>query len=120
MKALFIILVIALSSLSFGQEAKTFSFDLGYGINGYNMNSINDFYIDSFAATPKNDYLREYVKNGQSFRLGVNYIPISWIDVGFYGGYQFSSLTRSEEHTSELQSRPHLVCRLLLEKKNKK
>src|SRR5690554_7456815 len=26
-------------------------------------------------------------------------------------------LLRSEEHTSELQSRPHLVCRLLLEKK---
>src|SRR5687768_17690882 len=26
---------------------------------------------------------------------------------------------RSEEHTSELQSRLHLVCRLLLEKKNK-
>src|SRR3989442_2981894 len=25
--------------------------------------------------------------------------------------------TRSEEHTSELQSRPHIVCRLLLEKK---
>src|SRR3989442_10214219 len=29
-------------------------------------------------------------------------------------------LSRSEEHTSELQSRPHLVCRLLLEKKKKK
>src|SRR5690625_6021754 len=28
------------------------------------------------------------------------------------------SMTRSEEHTSELQSRGHLVCRLLLEKKN--
>src|SRR3954452_25639125 len=27
------------------------------------------------------------------------------------------SYRRSEEHTSELQSRPHLVCRLLLEKK---
>src|SRR5690606_41181508 len=27
---------------------------------------------------------------------------------------------RSEEHTSELQSRENLVCRLLLEKKNKK
>src|SRR3989442_2565501 len=26
--------------------------------------------------------------------------------------------SRSEEHTSELQSRPHLVCRLMLEKKN--
>src|SRR2546422_8350943 len=30
-----------------------------------------------------------------------------------------SSETRSEEHTSELQSRLHLVCRLLLEKKKK-
>src|SRR6266498_4813402 len=30
------------------------------------------------------------------------------------------SARRSEEHTSELQSRPHLVCRLLLEKKKKK
>src|SRR5439155_6377649 len=29
----------------------------------------------------------------------------------------FSVLVRSEEHTSELQSRGHLVCRLLLEKK---
>src|SRR5579872_5308504 len=28
-----------------------------------------------------------------------------------------SNWSRSEEHTSELQSRPHLVCRLLLEKK---
>src|SRR5947208_6558715 len=28
--------------------------------------------------------------------------------------------TRSEEHTSELQSPDHLVCRLLLEKKNRK
>src|SRR3989442_4354918 len=29
------------------------------------------------------------------------------------------AIHRSEEHTSELQSRPHLVCRLLLEKKKK-
>src|SRR3712207_8762007 len=31
-----------------------------------------------------------------------------------------SSAPRSEEHTSELQSRQYLVCRLLLEKKNNK
>src|SRR5687768_17735525 len=30
----------------------------------------------------------------------------------------FAEAFRSEEHTSELQSRLHLVCRLLLEKKN--
>src|SRR5690625_6317510 len=32
---------------------------------------------------------------------------------------ELSKENRSEEHTSELQSRGHLVCRLLLEKKNK-
>src|SRR3712207_8712053 len=36
---------------------------------------------------------------------------------GFLG---VSLLTRSEEHTSELQSRQYLVCRLLLEKKKKR
>src|SRR3989442_7836555 len=35
-------------------------------------------------------------------------------DVGLFGK------PRSEEHTSELQSRPHLVCRLLPEKKKQK
>src|SRR5687768_17863797 len=34
-------------------------------------------------------------------------------------GLQFLDRLRSEEHTSELQSRLHLVCRLLLEKKKK-
>src|SRR5690554_7038801 len=36
------------------------------------------------------------------------------------GGVGVQQVVRSEEHTSELQSRPHLVCRLLLEKKKKK
>src|SRR5579872_6909097 len=47
---------------------------------------------------------------------------ISHVDFG--GGlgipyYMDRAVPRSEEHTSELQSRPHLVCRLLLEKKKK-
>src|SRR3989442_10622950 len=36
------------------------------------------------------------------------------------GSTRWPMTERSEEHTSELQSRPHLVCRLLLEKKKKK
>src|SRR5438067_8072515 len=36
------------------------------------------------------------------------------------GGGQMPGAVRSEEHTSELQSRFDLVCRLLLEKKKKK
>src|SRR5438874_5787510 len=44
---------------------------------------------------------------------------------GFYLGWNYAKLSRltearSEEHTSELQSRRDLVCRLLLEKKKKK
>src|SRR5690554_90454 len=38
-------------------------------------------------------------------------------NIGFHGSVNKGK--RSEEHTSELQSRPHLVCRLLLEKKKK-
>src|SRR3712207_8829340 len=34
-------------------------------------------------------------------------------------GFGFPGVRRSEEHTSELQSRQYLVCRLLLEKKKK-
>src|SRR5579884_3706801 len=34
-------------------------------------------------------------------------------------GRRHPRIFRSEEHTSELQSRGHLVCRLLLEKKNR-
>src|SRR5690554_6998486 len=49
--------------------------------------------------------------------VGINTGLIS-TEVAPFGGMKSSGL-RSEEHTSELQSRPHLVCRLLLEKKNK-
>src|SRR5438309_5762097 len=50
--------------------------------------------------------------------------PVQFITLvaGFVGGVgnDPGSNSRSEEHTSELQSQFHLVCRLLLEKKNKK
>src|SRR5438067_10046334 len=46
-------------------------------------------------------------------RLGFNGTFTASAGVGVYSG-------RSEEHTSELQSRFDLVCRLLLEKKKKK
>src|SRR5687768_18091102 len=44
-------------------------------------------------------------------------------DIGRINDFEFlraaGAIPRSEEHTSELQSRLHLVCRLLLEKKKK-
>src|SRR5690554_7128147 len=49
-------------------------------------------------------------------KLGVNTRPLINLGRRFL---LLSESRRSEEHTSELQSRPHLVCRLLLEKKKK-
>src|SRR2546422_8207305 len=45
--------------------------------------------------------------------------PVGYLDQFTAGLPHGSTLLRSEEHTSELQSRLHLVCRLLLEKKKK-
>src|SRR5687768_18048676 len=50
---------------------------------------------------------------------GANSIGSSSSSVKYSSCRILSRLLRSEEHTSELQSRLHLVCRLLLEKKNK-
>src|SRR5258708_25176224 len=47
----------------------------------------------------------------------------AWENKQLFGPHAFLRLARrarSEEHTSELQSPDHLVCRLLLEKKKKK
>src|SRR5215813_6445229 len=90
-------------------------------------------------ASPKTIALpnREYVpgiKHDESLR-NLKY-PLDWQEIIDYvglpcilkdahgGGWRdvyvcrsLADLIRSEEHTSELQSRPHLVCRLLLEKK---
>src|SRR5690606_40339251 len=69
--------------------------------------------------------------NGKRVRLdGTEVVtptgPIVWGEPGTNGQHAFFQLLhqgtdviRSEEHTSELQSRENLVCRLLLEKKKK-
>src|SRR5690554_7060125 len=46
-------------------------------------------------------------------------LPLKMLFIGDYTGRADDTPLRSEEHTSELQSRPHLVCRLLLEKKKR-
>src|SRR3712207_6991517 len=51
-----------------------------------------------------------------------NLVELDWPDVSTLDRSVFTDLKRlerSEEHTSELQSRQYLVCRLLLEKKKK-
>src|SRR5436305_7996899 len=57
---------------------------------------------------PVYNYTREFPYIWDEITLPVSYKDDRECDL----------VPRSEEHTSELQSRPHLVCRLLLEKKN--
>src|SRR5205809_5421552 len=53
-------------------------------------------------------------------RVSCESLAFSAVDLAPSGWPVWFEGQRSEEHTSELQSRLHLVCRLLLEKKKKK
>src|SRR3712207_8316307 len=53
------------------------------------------------------------------WRNGAQSASSSGVGSRFPGG-RHGTMLRSEEHTSELQSRQYLVCRLLLEKKKKR
>src|SRR5690625_1075538 len=56
-------------------------------------------------------HIRNQIKPGMEIAIAVGSRGVDKI-------VEVTAETRSEEHTSELQSRGHLVCRLLLEKKN--
>src|SRR3712207_7776574 len=73
----------------------------------------------------ENSNLFSYCKCTKKLRNYKSFIPAFTVKTGIY--IQKSPIftktgpirvSRSEEHTSELQSRQYLVCRLLLEKKN--
>src|SRR5690625_6176839 len=77
---------------------------------------VADFGIDALAAGHAVGAQRPHVDFSVNARIEelvliAPGIPGQTIDIA-------ALLPRSEEHTSELQSRGHLVCRLLLEKKN--
>src|SRR2546422_2442670 len=70
----------------------------------------------SWLEDPKNVLIRRFLDWVEYFRPhAVVMENVAEMKRGFEGAYT----ERSEEHTSELQSRLHLVCRLLLEKKKK-
>src|SRR2546421_1038851 len=64
---------------------------------------------------------RRHIQRRSPAGRGCNRLDQYWINVGqsCFGRGNNCAGQRSEEHTSELQSRSDLVCRLLLEKKKK-
>src|SRR3712207_7741379 len=76
-------------------------------------------YTTLFRSTP----LVDVIENGEAFVFQADLpgVKAGDVDVSYENGtltIQAKVEPRSEEHTSELQSRQYLVCRLLLEKKN--
>src|SRR3712207_7580521 len=73
-------------------------------------------------------FLRGFdIDHGTDVSIAVDGIPVNMVSHAHGQGYadlhfvipELVEHVRSEEHTSELQSRQYLVCRLLLEKKNR-
>src|SRR5258708_11557774 len=64
---------------------------------------------------PYTTLFRSPAKNSRFLLVARETLMINAVAIG---QKRYSHIIRSEEHTSELQSPDHLVCRLLLEKKN--
>src|SRR5690554_7788024 len=66
------------------------------------------------------EWIEKYKKYFKLGNVKKDKIEISNFQFNIIDELYEEETNRSEEHTSELQSRPHLVCRLLLEKKKTK
>ncbi len=88
-----VLMIISSYTVKAQQNKQALSAEFGYGINGYSMGKLNEFYIDSFAMKPQINVLQDYIKSGQQFRLGINYKPMGLFDFGFYGSYQYGNST---------------------------
>src|SRR3712207_6915380 len=79
-------------------------------------------YTTLFRSLPLCVAAREHLGHGAVIVAGLHLADVETPVIGLLGGaaLEHDHRGRSEEHTSELQSRQYLVCRLLLEKKKQK
>src|SRR5690625_2982466 len=80
-------------------------------------NKISSIYDDKMAYA--NMRLIDEMCDNELFQIHTNGYEEDLQEIQAKDLYAYYESVRSEEHTSELQSRGHLVCRLLLEKKKK-
>src|SRR3712207_4820413 len=98
---------------------------LGDGMADWPVQSLGGKTLLQYADTPYMDKLARMGRNGRLVTVPEGFHPGSEVANMSVLGYDLPEVyegrgvleARSEEHTSELQSRQYLVCRLLLEKK---
>src|SRR5256885_5097836 len=92
-------------------ERKTYALALGYRGTGF----------AGWQRQPGRETVQGVLEDALASLLGerVQVHGAARTDAGVHACRQIASFSRSEEHTSELQSPCNLVCRLLLEKKKK-
>src|SRR5690554_7142502 len=102
-------------------------FSMLFLVFGHNFNSVSTRTVENFTDYYSKTVAHDLAVSGANLGANAVYIDNNWKagykNLKLNGGtvdVKIDVLNRSEEHTSELQSRPHLVCRLLLEKKKKK
>src|SRR5690554_7292271 len=106
--------LILLSFTAFGAKAQESDNEFLADLHDFRINNylaLDAFY--AFSATSDTELLNRVVVGINSANDAMNSVVGS--NSGVLSDEQVEELNRrSEEHTSELQSRPHLVCRLLL------
>src|SRR5690625_3346037 len=114
---LLIVISLVLAACAGNSEAKNNKVTIGYFPNSTHVATIialeNDYFAESFGEDVEIE--TKTVNNGGLF---MEAMATGSIDVGTVGpgpllNHYVKDPNRSEEHTSELQSRGHIVCRLL-------
>src|SRR5690625_5948751 len=93
----------------------------GYGLAGFVIKHASKSPIFCKIPVHKELHIVAFVGSGGKFPAHVQFIepvPRPGEGIAHPASHISEKFMRSEEHTSELQSRGHLVCRLLLENKN--
>src|SRR5690554_5605079 len=131
-KTLFLLIIVLTSNVMEAQfiKEKSIHAKIGYGLSAP-YNSVDKIVATGFFAQGElvlkatswvefRPYAGFILTNSNGKDLNNNPTNEKVESKAFLLGGKARVRARSEEHTSELQSRPHLVCRLLLEKKKKK
>jgi len=78
-------LIIVISNFSFSQK---FTAEIGFGQNQFAMESVNRYYMDSFAFQPQYNLLHEHIRTGKQLHMNMAYRPNGLFDIGMYVSFQ--------------------------------